>query len=38
MGQKQTLRNVPTMSALPPKADMRIDGQDVCLGQEADEN
>jgi hypothetical protein len=32
LGQKQTLLNVQTASALPPKADMRIDGQDVCLG------
>jgi hypothetical protein len=26
----------PTVSALPPKADMRIDDQNVCLGPETD--
>src|SRR6516162_7886579 len=30
LGQKQTLRDVRTMSALPPKADMDQHGPDVC--------
>jgi len=29
LGQKQTLRGVRSMSALPPKADMQGDGHDV---------
>jgi hypothetical protein len=32
LGQKQTLRNVPTMSALPPKADICMHDQAVRLG------
>ena len=32
LGQKQILPRVPTVSALPAKADFRIDDQDVCLG------
>ena len=32
MGQKRTFDDASTMSALPPKADIRADDQDVCFG------
>jgi hypothetical protein len=36
LGQKQTWRSEMAMSALPPKADIRADDQDVCFGPKAD--
>ena len=36
LGQKQTLRNILPMSALPPKADIHPRDQDVCFGPKAD--
>jgi hypothetical protein len=36
LGQKQTLRNVSPMSALPPKADIAECDQDVRFVPEAD--
>ena len=36
LGQKRTLAHVRVMSALPPKADIRIDRQDVCFVLKAD--
>jgi hypothetical protein len=36
LGQKRTFRNVQSMSALPPKADIRPRDQDVCFGPQAD--
>ena len=36
LGQKQTLRRVRVMSALPPKADISADDQDVCFVPKAD--
>jgi hypothetical protein len=37
-GQKQTWRDQISMSALPPKADIRQRDQDVCFGPEPDIN
>ena len=36
LGQKQTLRGVRPMSALPPKADIGTRSRDVCFVPEAD--
>src|SRR6516162_6466229 len=36
LGQKQTLKVVCAMSALPPKADMDQHGRDVCFVPKAD--
>jgi len=36
LGQKQTLRRILVMSALPPKADIRQGNRDVCFVPKAD--
>jgi hypothetical protein len=36
LGQERTLRQARPMSAIPPKADVRTDDQDVCFVPKAD--